>query len=79
MTLFEHVLLYTLNERIPDEAYICNLEEAEMLRPGQYITISTYSRMMYHVMHAAKALVNKWYDPEVINIRSLKPLIFTRS
>ncbi|KZV28207.1 hypothetical protein F511_20873 [Dorcoceras hygrometricum] len=29
--------------------------------------------MRYHVMQAAKTLVNKGYDPEVIDIRSLKP------
>ncbi|XP_022715527.1 pyruvate dehydrogenase E1 component subunit beta-2, chloroplastic isoform X2 [Durio zibethinus] len=71
--LFEHVLLYNLKERIPDEDYICNLEEAELVRPGEDITILTYSRMRYHVMQAAKTLVNKGYDPEVIDIRSLKP------
>ncbi|KAJ6766291.1 DEHYDROGENASE RELATED [Salix purpurea] len=71
--LFEHVLLYNLKERIPDEEYICNLEEAEMVRPGEHVTILTYSRMRYHAMKAAKTLVNKGYDPEVIDIRSLKP------
>ena len=71
--LFEHVLLYNLKERIPDEEYVLSLEEAEMVRPGEHVTILTYSRMRYHVMQAAKTLVNKGYDPEVIDIRSLKP------
>ncbi|KAK4345263.1 hypothetical protein RND71_035439 [Anisodus tanguticus] len=71
--LFEHVLLYNLKERIPDEEYVLNLEEAEMVRPGEHVTILTYSRMRYHVMQAVKILVNKGYDPEVIDIRSLKP------
>ncbi|KAJ8533550.1 hypothetical protein K7X08_006874 [Anisodus acutangulus] len=61
---FENVLLYNLKERIPDE---------EMVRPGEHVTILTYSRMRYHVMQAVKTLVNKGYDPEVIDIRSLKP------
>ncbi|XP_039840288.1 pyruvate dehydrogenase E1 component subunit beta-3, chloroplastic-like isoform X1 [Panicum virgatum] len=73
VVLFEHVLLYNLKEKIPDEEYICCLEEAEMVRPGEHVTILTYSRMRYHVMQAAKTLVNKGYDPEVIDIRSLKP------
>ncbi|CAI0547143.1 unnamed protein product [Linum tenue] len=34
--LFEHVLLYHLKERIPDEEYICDLEEAEMGVPTPY-------------------------------------------
>ncbi|KAL5977187.1 Pyruvate dehydrogenase E1 component subunit alpha, testis-specific form, mitochondrial [Asimina triloba] len=71
--LFEHVLLYNLKEKIPDEEYVLSLEEAEMVRPGEHVTILTYSRMRYHVMQAAKTLVNKGYDPEVIDIRSLKP------
>ncbi|CAM6042634.1 unnamed protein product [Sphagnum compactum] len=71
--LFEHVLLYNLKEKIPDEEYTCCLEEAELVRPGEDITILTYSRMRYHVTQAAKTLVNKGYDPEIIDIRSLKP------
>ncbi|KAG6407200.1 hypothetical protein SASPL_130184 [Salvia splendens] len=71
--LFEHVLLYNLKERIPDEEYVLSLEESEMVRTGDHVTILTYSRMRYHVMQAAKTLVNKGYDPEVIDIRSLKP------
>ncbi|MFS8021041.1 putative pyruvate dehydrogenase (acetyl-transferring) [Helianthus anomalus] len=63
-----------LKEGIPDEEYVLNLEEAEMVRPGEHVTILTYSRMRYHVMQAAKTLVNKGFDPEVIDIRSLKPL-----
>ncbi|CAN6553366.1 unnamed protein product [Malus baccata var. baccata] len=43
--LFEHVLLYNLKDRIPDEEYVCNLEEVEMVRPGDHVTILTYSRM----------------------------------
>ncbi|KAK4345264.1 hypothetical protein RND71_035440 [Anisodus tanguticus] len=70
--LFEHVLLYNLKERIPDEEYVLNLEEAVMVRPGEHVTILTYSRMRYHVMQAVKTLMNKGYDPEVIDIRSLK-------
>lgn len=73
VVLFEHVLLYNLKERIPDEEYVLSLEEAEMVRGGEHVTILTYSRMRYHVMQAAKTLVNKGYDPEVIDIRSLKP------
>eukprot|EP00246_Nothoceros_aenigmaticus_P002420 TRINITY_DN13298_c0_g2_i2.p1 TRINITY_DN13298_c0_g2~~TRINITY_DN13298_c0_g2_i2.p1 ORF type:complete len:425 (-),score=71.90 TRINITY_DN13298_c0_g2_i2:296-1522(-) len=76
--LFEHVLLYNLKEKIPDEEYVCCLEEAELVRPGKDITILTYSRMRHHVLQAAKTLVNKGYDPEIIDIRSLKPFdLFT--
>nr|CAB3498685.1 unnamed protein product [Digitaria exilis] len=45
VVLFEHVLLYNLKEKIPDEEYVLCLEEAEMVRPGEHVTILTYSRM----------------------------------
>jgi pyruvate dehydrogenase E1 component beta subunit len=54
--LFEHVLLYNLKEKIPDEEYICCLEEAELVRPGEDITILTYSRMRYHVTQVSLSL-----------------------
>lgn len=71
---FEHVLLYNLNQKIPDEEYTICLEKAELVRPGKDITILTYSRMRHHVLQAVKTLVDKGYDPEIIDIISLKPL-----
>nr|YP_009258699.1 beta subunit of pyruvate dehydrogenase E1 component [Coleochaete scutata]ANI25668.1 beta subunit of pyruvate dehydrogenase E1 component [Coleochaete scutata] len=71
---FEHVLLYNLNQKIPDQEYTLCLEKAELVRPGKDITILTYSRMRHHVLQAVKTLVDKGYDPEVIDIVSLKPL-----
>jgi pyruvate dehydrogenase E1 component beta subunit len=71
--LFEHVLLYNLKEVLPAEEYLVCLEKAELVRPGKDITILTYSRMRHHVMQAAKTLVYKGYDPEIIDIVSLKP------
>ena len=57
--LFEHVLLYNLKEKIPDEEYVCCLEEEEMVRLVEDVTILTYSRMRYHVMHAAKGMIQR--------------------
>nr|YP_009033744.1 beta subunit of pyruvate dehydrogenase E1 component [Roya anglica]YP_009256906.1 beta subunit of pyruvate dehydrogenase E1 component [Roya obtusa]AHZ11127.1 beta subunit of pyruvate dehydrogenase E1 component [Roya anglica]ANI25936.1 beta subunit of pyruvate dehydrogenase E1 component [Roya obtusa] len=71
--LFEHVLLYNLKEALPEQEYLTCLERAEVVRPGQDITILTYSRMRHHVLQAAKNLVYKGYDPEIIDIVSLKP------
>jgi pyruvate dehydrogenase E1 component beta subunit len=73
---FEHVLLYNLKEEIPDGEYILPLDKAEIVRPGKDVTILTYSRMRHHVMQAVKTLVPQGYDPEVIDLLSLKPLDF---
>jgi pyruvate dehydrogenase E1 component beta subunit len=71
---FEHVLLYNLKEDIPDEEYLLPLDKAEIVREGNDVTILTYSRMRYHVLKAVDTLVDRGYDPEVIDLISLKPL-----
>jgi pyruvate dehydrogenase E1 component beta subunit len=73
---FEHVLLYNLKENLPEQEYVLPLDKAEVVRKGKDVTILTYSRMRHHVMQAAKQLEKEGYDPEVIDLISLKPLDF---
>jgi pyruvate dehydrogenase E1 component beta subunit len=73
---FEHVLLYNLKENLPDEEYVLALDRAEIVRTGKDVTILTYSRMRHHVMAAVKTLEKEGFDPEVIDLISLKPLDF---
>jgi pyruvate dehydrogenase E1 component beta subunit len=73
---FEHVLLYNLKEDLPSQEYLLPLDQAEVVRQGKDVTILTYSRMRHHVMQAVKTLTQKGYDPEVIDLISLKPLDF---
>lgn len=73
---FEHVLLYNLKENLPEEEYLLPLDKAEVVRRGKDVTILTYSRMRHHVVQAVKALEKQGYDPEVIDLISLKPLDF---
>ena len=74
VVFFEHVLLYNLQQDLPEESYLLPLDKAEIVRFGSQITIITYSRMRYHVMQAVDTLVNEGYDPEIIDLISLKPL-----
>lgn len=71
---FEHVLLYNLKEDLPDQEYLLPLDKAEIVRLGKHVTIVTYSRMRYHVMQAVGDLLKEGYDPEVIDLISLKPI-----
>ncbi len=73
---FEHVLLYNLKEDLPEEEYLLPLDKAEIVRSGKDVTILTYSRMRHHVTQAVKTLEKEGYDPEVIDLISLKPLDF---
>ena len=71
---FEHVLLYNLKEEIPTSEYFLPLDKAELVRKGKQITIVTYSRMRHHVMQAVEKLLFQGYDPEVLDLISLKPI-----
>lgn len=73
---FEHVLLYNLKENLPDEEYYLPLDKAEIVRSGNDVTVLTYSRMRHHTVQAAKTLEKEGYDPEIIDLLSLKPLDF---
>lgn len=70
---FEHVLLYNLKENLPDQEYIVPLDKAEIVREGQDVTILTYSRMRHHCLQALKQIEENGYDPEIIDLISLKP------
>ncbi|MGL6282571.1 MAG: alpha-ketoacid dehydrogenase subunit beta [Microcoleaceae cyanobacterium] len=71
---FEHVLLYNLKEDLPEQEYLLPLDKAEIVRQGKDVTILTYSRMRHHVTQAVTTLEKRGYDPEVIDLISLKPL-----
>lgn len=74
VVFFEHVLLYNLQQELPSTPYFLPLDKAEIVRQGTQVTIITYSRMRYHVMQAVNNLIQESYDPEVIDLISLKPL-----
>ena len=70
---FEHVLLYNLTEDIPEDDYICALDQAEVVREGKDVTILTYSRMRHHCLKAVQQLEAEGIDVELIDLISLKP------
>ena len=71
---FEHVLLYNLKEELPSDEYLVPLDKADVVRPGKDVTILTYSRMRHHVLQAVKGIEAQGFDPEVIDLISLKPI-----
>ena len=70
---FEHVLLYNLKENLPESEYLVPLDKAETVRRGKDVTILTYSRMRHHCLQAIEKLEKQGYDPELIDLISLKP------
>nr|YP_009391455.1 pyruvate dehydrogenase E1 component beta subunit [Platysiphonia delicata]ARW59599.1 pyruvate dehydrogenase E1 component beta subunit [Platysiphonia delicata] len=71
---FEHVLLYNIKQSIPSKEYFLPLNKAELVKSGWGVTILTYSRMRHCVMQAISHLKKEGYDPEVLDLISLKPI-----
>jgi pyruvate dehydrogenase E1 component beta subunit len=70
---FEHVLLYNVKGEVGDKDEVQCLERAELVREGTDVSIFCYSRMRYVVMQAVAQLEKEGYNPEVIDLISLKP------
>ena len=70
---FEHVLLYNLSEEIPEGEYVCSLDQADLVKEGNDLTILTYSRMRHHCLKAVEQLDAENIDVELIDLISLKP------
>lgn len=64
-----------LNDRgeVPDEEYVLPIGVADIKRPGNDVTLVTYSKVTKTVLQAAEALAEQGIDAEVIDLRTLRP------
>jgi pyruvate dehydrogenase E1 component beta subunit len=74
-TIFiEHKLLYMTKGEVPDQDYIVPLGQADIKRPGDHITLVTYSYMTLKCLEAAELLAREGISVEVVDLRTLTPL-----
>ncbi len=73
---FQHKRLFAEKGPVPEGEYLIPIGKGEVKRPGNDITIITYSRMTYLSLEAAKLLEKDNIDVEVIDLRTLSPLDF---
>lgn len=73
---FQHKLLFARTGPVPEEDYVIPIGSADVKKPGGDITILTYSRMTDLCLEAAKKLAEESINPEIIDLRTLKPLDF---
>lgn len=73
--------VFALNKRllgakgaVPEELYEIPLGSANVVRPGDGVTVVTYGRMVQESMKAANKLADEGIDCEVIDLRTLQPL-----
>jgi pyruvate dehydrogenase E1 component beta subunit len=74
-TIFiEHKLLYMTEGEVPEDDYIVPLGQADIKRPGDDITLITYSYMTLKCLEAAEVMQNEGISVEVVDLRTLTPL-----
>jgi pyruvate dehydrogenase E1 component beta subunit len=73
VVIFEHALLYNLEEDLPDD-WQCDISHAAVRRAGTQLSLITYGGSLPKTMQAAEALASEGIDVEVIDLRVLRPL-----
>lgn len=75
VVVLENEILYGQSFDVPDDPdFIVPIGKAKIERPGEHVTIVTYSRMVGTSLEAAAMLEKDGISAEVINLRSLRPI-----
>ncbi len=70
----EHTAMYGRRGEVPEGEFFVPFGQAELCREGTDVTLIGYSGSVYQVDRAADLLVERGYKPEVLNLRTLRPL-----
>jgi pyruvate dehydrogenase E1 component beta subunit len=70
----EHATLYQTRGEVPDGDYTVPLGKSKIQRPGNDVTIVTYSKMLEFSTRAAEQLAKEGIQAEIVDLRSLRPL-----
>jgi pyruvate dehydrogenase E1 component beta subunit len=70
----EHKLLYMTKGDVPEEEYLIPLGKADIKKPGDNITLITYSYMTLKCLEAAEVLEKEGISSEVVDLRTLHPM-----
>ena len=71
----ENEILYGQSFEVPqDKDWIVPIGKAKVVRPGNQVTITAFSRMVGVALEAAELLKQEGIDAEVIDLRTIRPL-----
>jgi len=70
----EHSTLYQVRGEVPDGDYLVPIGKSTVQRPGEHVTIVTYSKMLELSMKAADELAKEGIEVEIVDLRTLRPL-----
>jgi pyruvate dehydrogenase E1 component beta subunit len=74
IVFMEHEVLYGDKGEVPDGEHLLPIGKADIKRPGEDVTLITYSRSLRATMAAAEKLAGERIDAEVIDLRTIRPL-----
>ncbi|MFO0597625.1 MAG: pyruvate dehydrogenase complex E1 component subunit beta [Myxococcaceae bacterium] len=75
VVFMEAELLYGTKGEVPDGEYVIPIGKADIKRPGNDVTLITWSRMLTAVaLPAAQQLADQGIDVEVLDLRTIRPL-----
>ncbi|MCK6426539.1 MAG: alpha-ketoacid dehydrogenase subunit beta [Burkholderiaceae bacterium] len=72
--IFEHVMLYNLEDELDATVTAVDLAQARLRRPGRDVTLVTYGHGLQLCLGAAAQLAGQGIEAEVIDLRMLRPL-----
>lgn len=70
----EHATLYQTRGEVPEGDYVVPIGTSKIQRPGEHVTIITYSKMLELSLKAAEELSKEGIEAEIVDLRSLRPL-----
>lgn len=74
VVFIESELMYSWKGEVPAGEYLVPFGEAVIRRTGGDLTIAGFSKPMRMIEQAAEVLVKEGINPEIIDIRSIRPL-----
>jgi len=74
VVFIEHENLYGERGEVPEGEHLVPIGKADIKRPGDDVTLITYSRSLKTTLAAAEKLADEGINPEVIDLRSIRPL-----
>lgn len=75
VVFLESEVMYGVKGEVSDEKdYIIPIGKARIARAGKDITIVSHGKVYWRAMRVADRLVEAGYDPEVIDLRTIRPL-----
>ncbi|MFP4536968.1 MAG: pyruvate dehydrogenase complex E1 component subunit beta [Dichotomicrobium sp.] len=75
VVFLENEMIYGHSFEVPKlDDWVVPIGKAKVVRPGDAVTIVSFSRGMVYSLEAAEQLAGEGYEAEVIDLRTLRPL-----